>query len=197
MSAWTTLPTLTGRHARLVPLHAGHADALADAVADGELWRLPWTRVPAPDQVPDWIARALDEHGHGRALPFCVLDGEGRVVGSTRLGHLDPDNRRAEIGWTWYAARVQRTALNTQAKRLLLAHAFGPMACVAVELRTHRLNHRSRRAIERIGARLDGILRNHMAMPDGTLRDTAVYSILDSEWPAVRGHLDFLLERHA
>lgn len=196
MDAWTQVPTLAGRHVRLAPLEPSHAAALAAAAADGELWRLRVTRVPSQATVEAYVADALAMRAAGSALPFVVQDGAGEVVGSTRYCNLDPLNRRAEIGWTWYAARVQRTGLNTEAKRLLLGHAFDTLGCVAVELRTHRLNHRSRRAIERLGAKLDGILRNHMRMPDGTLRDTAVYSILDSEWPAVRSHLDHLLETH-
>lgn len=196
MDPWTQVPTLAGRHVRLAPLASSHAGALAVAAADGELWRLRVTRVPSQATAEAYVADALAMRAAGSALPFVVHDGAGDVVGSTRFCNLDPINRRAEIGWTWYAARVQRTALNTEAKRLLLGHAFDTLGCVAVELRTHHLNHRSRRAIERIGAKLDGILRNHMRMPDGTLRDTAVYSILDSEWPAVRSHLDFLLETH-
>jgi RimJ/RimL family protein N-acetyltransferase len=202
VDGWTRVPVLAGRHVRLVPLEAAHAPGLAAAAADGALWTLRVTSVPAPGAEAAYIAQALAERDAGRALPFAVLDAEGAVVGATRFGHLDPHTRRAEIGWTWYARRVQRTALNTEAKRLLLAHAFGTapgeLGCVAVELRTHVENAASRAAIERLGARLDGVLRRHLRMPDGHVRDTAVYSILDTEWPGVRARLDaFLAGPHA
>ena len=193
-NAWQRVPELSGRHVRLEPLRPEHAGELAAAAGDGALWRLWATLVPTPDTVGDYIALALARQAEGAAQPFLVRDHAGEAVGTTRYCNLDPVNARAEIGFTWYAKRAQRTPVNTEAKRLLLGHAFEVMGCVAVELRTHRLNLPSRRAIERLGARQDGILRNHMRMPDGTLRDTVVYSIIDAEWPAVRRHLDFLLE---
>ncbi|HBK56949.1 MAG TPA: GNAT family N-acetyltransferase [Xanthomonadales bacterium] len=194
---WRQVPALSGRHVRLEPLQMQHADELGAAACDGELWRLWVTRVPTPDTAADYIAQALAKQAAGTVLPFLVRDRDGVAIGTTRYCNLDPLNQRTEIGFTWYAARAQRTPVNTEAKRLLLGHAFEVMGCVAVELRSHRLNERSRRAIERLGARLDGILRNHMRMPDGTLRDTAVYSIIESEWPTVRAHLDFLLGQTA
>ena len=197
MNPWTDQPTLAGEHVRLEPLQAGDGDALVRAAADGELWKLWYTSVPGPNTVADYIARALADRAAGTAMPFVVRDASGQVVGSTRYFRMEPDVPRLEIGFTWYARRAQRTPLNTQAKRLLLAHAFEVMGCAAVEFRTHRFNHTSRAAIERLGAHYDGTLRAQMRMPDGHLRDTRVYSILDSEWPTVRTHLDFTLARGA
>lgn len=187
--------TLRGTHASLTPLSPTHAPALADATRDGELWRLWYTTVPAPEHMAAEIERRLVLQATGAMLPFTVLDACGEPVGMTTYMNVDAVNQRVEIGSTWYAARVQRTALNTQCKLLLLQHAFETLGCVAVEFRTHILNDRSRRAIERLGAKLDGILRNHMRMSNGTLRDTAVYSIIEGEWPAVRAHLQWRVER--
>ena len=195
MNPWTDTPTLAGEHVTLAPLQASDADALVRAAADGELWTLWYTTVPGPNTVAAYIARALSDRDAGTALPFVVRDATGQVVGSTRCFRLEPDIPRLEIGFTWYARRVQRTGLNTQAKRLLLGHAFETMGCAAVEFRTHSFNHASRAAIERLGAHYDGTLRRQMRMPDGHLRDTRVYSILDSEWPTVRTHLDALMAR--
>jgi RimJ/RimL family protein N-acetyltransferase len=187
--------TLSGTHARLVPLSRDHAPQLADAVRDGELWRLWYTSVPTPDGMAREIERRLALQDAGSMLPFTVVDASETPVGMTTFMNIDAANQRVEIGSTWYAARVQRTAVNTECKLLLLTHAFDILGCIAVELRTHVLNTRSRRAIERLGAKLDGVLRNHMRMPNGTLRDTCVYSILESEWPTVRANLSFQLER--
>jgi RimJ/RimL family protein N-acetyltransferase len=187
--------TLTGTHATLAPLATAHAEALSEAARDGELWRLWYTSVPPPEDMVREIDRRLSLFSAGSMLPFTVLDPAGTPVGMTTFMNVDALNHRVEIGSTWYAARVQRTALNTECKLLLLAHAFEQLQCIAVELRTHILNTRSRRAIERIGAKLDGTLRNHARMPNGTLRDTVVYSIIESEWPTVRAHLRWQLER--
>lgn len=197
MNPWTDQPTLAGEHVTLQPLQAGDGDALVRAAADGELWKLWYTSVPGPNTVADYLARALSDRDAGTAMPFLVRDGSGQVVGSTRLFRLEPEVPRLEIGFTWYARSAQRTPLNTQAKRLLLGHAFEVMGCAVVEFRTHSFNHASRAAIERLGAQYDGTLRRQMRMPDGHLRDTRVYSILDSEWPIVRTHLDFTLARGA
>lgn len=186
---------LRGRHASLVPLAREHEAALADAVQDGELWKLWYTFIPPPQKMPTEIERRLGLHAAGSMLPFTVLDATGRPVGMTTFMNIDAANRRVEIGSTWYAARVQRTPLNTECKRMLLAHAFDTLGCIAVEFRTHRFNQQSRRAIERLGAQLDGILRHHQVAPNGTLRDTVVYSITAPEWPTVRAHLDFQLSR--
>jgi RimJ/RimL family protein N-acetyltransferase len=188
--------TLAGRHVRLVPSQAAHADALAEAASDGELWRLWYTSVPKPDEMAGEIARRLTLHQAGSMLPFTVVEpASGLCVGMTTLMNIDRALRRVEIGSTWYARRVQRTALNTEAKFLLLEHAFETLDCVAVEFRTHSLNQASRRAIERLGARFDGILRAHRRARDGTLGDTAVYSVVAPEWPSVRSHLRWQLER--
>ena len=187
--------TLQGRHVRLAPLHRDHAAALAEAVKDGELWQLWYTAIPAPDRMAAEIERRLGLLAAGAMLPFTVLDAGGTPVGMTTYMNIDNAHQRVEIGSTWYAGRVQRTPLNTEAKRLLLGHAFDALQCIAVEFRTHRFNTPSRRAIERLGAQFDGMLRNHQRASNGTLRDTAVYSITADEWPTVRGHLDFQLER--
>jgi len=188
--------TLTGRHVTLEPLARSHAGALAEAAADGELWRLWYTSVPPPERVREYVDAALDMRERTGALPFVVRENaSGTIVGSTRYFNVEPAHRRLEIGHTWYAKRVQRTAVNTDCKLLLLGHAFDTLGCIAVELRTNFFNHASREAIARLGAKQDGILRNHMLLPDGTRRDTVVFSILDSEWPAVRRHLRFRLER--
>ena len=187
--------TLTGLHATLVPLSPDHADALAAAARDGELWKLWYTTVPSPEGMAREIDRRLGLLAAGSMLPFTVLDASGVPAGMTTYMNVDAAPPRVEIGSTWYAARVQRTALNTDCKRMLLTHAFETLGCLAVELRTHVLNTQSRCAIERLGAKLDGVLRNHMRMPNGTLRDTVVYSIIDSEWPTVRAHLTWQLER--
>lgn len=194
---WLVQPTLEGEHVRLEPLQPGDGDALVRAAADGELWKLWYTSVPGPNTVADYLARALADRDAGTAMPFLVRDGAGQAVGSTRFFRMEPDVPRLEIGFTWYATRVQRTPLNTQAKRLMLGHAFEAMGCAAVEFRTHAFNRRSRAAIERLGAHYDGTLRRQMRMPDGHLRDTRVYSLLDNEWPTVRSHLDFALSRGA
>ena len=192
---WPEPVVLTGTHATLRPLARPDHDGLVDAVRDGELWKLWYTSIPSPEGMAAEIERRLALQAAGSMLPFTVFDADGRIAGMTTFMHIDAANRRVEIGSTWYAARVQRTALNTQCKRLLLAHAFDSLDCIAVEFRTHRFNSASRRAIERLGAQLDGMLRAHMIGRAGTLRDTAVYSITAAEWPTVRLHLDRQLER--
>ena len=192
---WPEPVTLAGRHATLLPLAIDHAAALADTVRDGELCKLWYTSVPSPDAMAGEIDRRLALQASGSMLPFTVLDAAGVAAGMTTYMHIDAVYRRVEIGSTWYAARVQRTPLNTECKRLLLAHAFDTLDCIAVEFRTHRFNTPSRRAIERLGAQLDGILRSHQRAADGSLRDTAVYSITAAEWPAVCMHLDWQLQR--
>lgn len=193
--AWHYPVTLSGPHATLAPLARTDHDALCEAAADGRLWELWYTAVPSPAAMAAEIERRLALQAAGSMLPFTVFDADGRVVGMTTYMNVDAKNRRVEIGSTWIAATAQRGPLNTQCKRLLLAHAFDALACIAVELRTHRLNRQSRAAIERLGAQLDGILRAHQRAPDGTLRDTAVYSITAAEWPAVRSHLDWQLRK--
>jgi N-acetyltransferase len=186
--------TLGGRHVQLVPLSLDHLDSLISAVRDGELWKLWYTSAPSPEGMHTDIQRRLALQKSRSMLPFTVIErATGQTGGMTTYMNVDTINRRVEIGSTWYARRVQRTALNTEAKLLLLAHAFDIMGCIAVEFRTHFMNEQSRRAIERLGAKLDGILRNHSVAANGTLRDTCVYSIIAPEWPTVRAHLEWQL----
>jgi RimJ/RimL family protein N-acetyltransferase len=193
--SWLSPVTLQGPHARLLPLSPDHAEGLREATRDGELWKLWYTAVPSPEGMAAEIARRLGLQDQGLMLPWTVLDAGGRIVGMTTYMNVDAANRRVEIGSTWYAKSAQRGALNTQCKRLLLGHAFEALDAIAVEFRTHRLNTQSRRAIERLGAQLDGILRAHQISPNGTLRDTAVYSITAAEWPTVCAHLDWQLAK--
>lgn len=182
--------TLTGDAVELRPLTPDDHDGLVEAAADGELWTLSYTRVPGPDEMRGTIDWYLSLREAGRMLPFTIhRRADGRVIGLTTFCNADAENRRVEIGYTWYARSSQRTGANTEAKLLLLTHAFDELDCIAVEFRTHWLNRQSRRAIERLGAKQDGVLRSHMIMPDGTLRDTVVFSIVRSEWPAVRNEL--------
>jgi RimJ/RimL family protein N-acetyltransferase len=192
---WPEPVTLRGEHVRVEPLSPTHEAGLVEAVKDGELWRLWYTAVPRPEKMAAEIARRLDLQAKGSMCPFTVFDASGRIAGMTTYMNVDATHKRVEIGSTWYARRVQRGPLNTECKRLLLAHAFDTLQCIAVEFRTHRFNTQSRRAIERLGAQLDGILRAHQVSPDGTLRDTAVYSITAAEWPTVRSHLTWQLEK--
>ena len=186
---------LTGRFASLVPLSLAHHDALADAVRDGELWKLWYTAIPAPEAMKAEIERRLDLQTKGSMIPFTVLNPSGTPVGMTTYMNIDVSSRRLEIGSTWYRQSAQRGPLNTECKMLLLTHAFEALDCIAVEFRTHVLNSQSRRAIERLGAKLDGILRRHLIQPNGTIRDSAVYSITAAEWPMVKSHLAWQLER--
>ena len=186
--------TLQGQHARLEPLCLDHAAALSEAVQDGELWRLWYTAIPTPAAMASEVQRRLDLQASGSMLPFAVIHlPDERMAGMTTYMHIDSANRRLEIGSTWYRKSLQRTALNTECKRMLLGNAFEQLDCIAVEFRTHWHNTASRRGIERLGAKLDGVLRSHQMAANGSLRDTCVYSIVASEWPAVRAHLDHAL----
>ncbi len=188
--------TLYGHHARLEPMHAGHDADLAAAAADGELWKLRVTSVPEPDQAAMYIAAALMGQHDGHMLPFVVREpASGQIVGSTRYHDIVPAADRVEIGYTWYARRVQRTAINTECKLLLLGHAFDTLGCAVVGLRTDHMNFASQRAIERLGAHRDGVIRHNAPRRDGTVRDTVMYSILAHEWPDVKAHLQWQLER--
>ncbi len=187
--------TLKGAHATLVPLSPEHHDDLVAAVRDGELWNLWFTFIPTPEAMGREIQRRLDLQAAGSMLPFTVLDQSGKAAGMTSFMNIDAANRRVEIGSTWYRQGVQRTSLNTDCKLLLLTHAFEDKSCIAVEFRTHFLNTRSRAGIERLGAKLDGILRSHVVMPNGSVRDTAVYSITAAEWPAIKAHLTWQLDK--
>ena len=188
--------TFTGQHADLVPLSMAHHDDLIDAVRDGELWNLWYTFIPTAEGMAAEIERRLKLHAAGSMQPFAVIDARtGHAVGMTTYMNIDAPNRRVEIGSTWYRRSVQRTAINTECKRMLLTHAFESLNCIAVEFRTHWFNHVSRAGIERLGAKLDGVLRSHQIAANGSLRDTCVYSITAAEWPAVRAHLDHQLTK--
>lgn len=193
--SWTDTPTLVGRHVTLRPLVAGDAPALAAASADGDLTELFFANVMTFTDPPAAVAAMLKEHDYGRAMPFAVETPGGEVVGCTRLMRMSRQHRRVEIGGTFYARSVQRSGVNTEAKLLLLTHAFDVMGCNVVQIRTDWFNKRSQAAIERLGAKRDGVLRNHQLMPDGRLRDLVVYSIIAGEWPGVRQNLRFLLAR--
>lgn len=194
--AWPTPVTLRGKLVTLEPLRHDHHDGLVESARDGELWNLWYTSVPTPDAMRAEIDRRLALQAAGNMLPFTIIDNATqRVVGATSYMNIESENKRLEIGSTWHAASAQRSGINTQAKRLLLAHAFEQLDCIAVEFRTHFFNRASRAAIERLGAKLDGILRNHRRGTDGSLRDTCVYSIIAGEWPTVRTHLDFQLNK--
>ena len=181
---------LQNEYARLEPLSLNHHDELCEAASDGELWNLWYTSIPSPSGMTAEIDRRLVLQTIGAMLPFTVFQvSTGRAVGMTTYMNVDQVNRRVEIGSTWYARSAQRSSLNTSCKLLLLRHAFETLNCIAVEFRTHFFNHQSRSAIERLGAKFDGLLRNHSIGADGILRDTCVYSILPTEWPAVKAHL--------
>jgi N-acetyltransferase len=184
-------PALVGRHVRLEPLTRAHLPALTAVGLDPELWRWTTTVVRAPGDMAAYVERALYERLEGRALPFATVDAaNGTVVGSTRFAAIEPAHRRVEIGWTWLARPWQRTAINTEAKYLMLRHAFEELGCIRVELKTDALNERSREAIRRLGATEEGVLRGHMITETGRVRDTAYYSILAAEWPGVRARLE-------
>ena len=192
--SWPAPVTLQGQHAALLPLEAGQHDDLCSAARDGELWKLWYTAIPAPEKMQAEIERRLGLQDKGSMLPFAVRSvAQNRVVGMTTYMNIDATQKRVEIGSTWYAKSVQRTPLNTECKLLLLTHAFETLDCIAVEFRTSFFNQASRNAILRLGAKQDGILRCHQRHTDGSLRDTCVYSIIATEWPAVKQHLTYQL----
>lgn len=197
MSAWTATPTLVGWHVTLRPLSRDDRDAVLAAAADGEQWRLFYTGVPSPETIDAYLDAVFLERDRGRAMPFAVLDPAGRVLGSTRYLRMNEGHRRIEIGATFYRASAQRSGVNTEAKLLLLGHAFDVLGCNVVQIRTDWFNTRSQAAIERLGAKRDGVLRAHQVAADGRVRDIVVYSIVVSDWPGVRRNLEFLLEKHA
>ncbi|HIV76437.1 MAG TPA: GNAT family N-acetyltransferase [Candidatus Sphingomonas excrementigallinarum] len=197
MSVWTETPTLTGRHVTLRPFVEADLPALVEVAREGDLWNIFYANVSMMKTPERWLAAALKERDAGRALLFTVETPGGEVVGTTRYMRIAPQHRRLEIGGTFYATRVQRTGVNTEAKRMLLAHAFEVMEAQAVQIRTDALNKRSQAAIERLGAKKDGVLRGHQVMAGGRIRDSVVYSIIDREWPGVRANLDYLLGKHA
>jgi N-acetyltransferase len=188
--------TLEGHGVRLEPMSPEHADGIAAAVADGRLWELWYTAVPHPSAVRDYIAAALEGLRDGHMLPWVVRDvASGDVVGSTRYHDIAAAIDRVEIGYTWYSASRQRTHVNSACKLLLMTHAFDTIGCQVVALRTDRFNFRSQQAIERLGARKDGVIRHHSMRKDGSARDTVMYSVLAYEWPEVRRNLELRLSR--
>ena len=188
--------TLEGTRVRLEPLTTGHHAALSAIGLDEELWRLSPAAVRTEAEMAAYIKVALAEQAAGRALPFAIVQrATGAVVGSTRYGAIERHHRRLEIGWTWLGRAWQRTAINTEAKLLLLQHAFETLGCLRVELKTDALNQRSRAAILRLGAREEGVFRKHMITASGRIRDTVYYAILDDDWPAVRANLERRLAR--
>jgi len=194
---WLTNTTLSDDFVALTPLAISHHDDLVEAVKDGELWELWYTMVPKPGHVAVEIERRLQCQSEGSMLAFAIVDQKsGKAAGMTTYMNVDSVNKRLEIGSTWYRKSVQRTGMNTRCKMLLLTHAFEALDCIAVEFRTHFFNTQSRKAIERLGAKLDGILRNHSKVDNSTLRDTCVYSILNSEWPAVKSHLAYQMAKY-
>ena len=189
--------TLEGHGVRLEPLEKMHAPALAEAASDGRLWELWYTSVPEPEQAHAYISGALAGLEAGTMLPWAVRELKtGAIVGSTRYHDIIPAADRVEIGWTWYAKRVQRSHVNTACKLLLFSHAFEKIGCKVVGLRTDNFNFASQRAIEALGAKKDGVIRHHWARRDGTVRDTVMYSVLAHEWPDVKRHLELRLKRH-
>jgi len=193
---WSHVPTLRGRHVTLEALRAEHAGGLRAALQDSGLDRLWYTQVPSPEDVEAYVQAALQAQAEGLVLPFVIRDAAGDIVGSTRFYGLDAEVPRLSLGYTWHAPRVQRTGVNTEAKLLLLQHAFEAMGCISVVLETSWFNFASRAAIARLGARQDGVLRNHRRHADGTPRDTVIFSIIDAEWAGVKRHLQFRLDSH-
>jgi len=194
--AWREVPRLSGRHARLEAMRREHADGLRAALAGDELARLWYTGVPSVAGVDAYVDAALEAQASGRALPFVIRDARGAIVGSTRFYDLEPGVPRLSIGYTWYAPQAQRTGVNTESKLLLLTHAFEALGCISVVFETSWFNQRSRAAIARLGAKQDGVLRNHRRHADGSPRDTVVFSIIDSEWQGAKRNLLFKLQQH-
>lgn len=196
MTDFVTPVEMTGqRWVRLEPLSPAHIPEIDDVAADGELGSFWYTAPPRPGAAAEWVRQLLALRDADHGVSFVVRTLDGRLVGSTSYLNVDGPNRRLEIGHTWYVADVRRTGVNAETKLLMLGHAFDELDCIAVELRTHFFNFASRAAIERLGAKLDGVLRSHQLLSDGSRRDTVVYSILDIEWPAVRSNLKFRLDR--
>jgi N-acetyltransferase len=189
--------TLEGHGVRLEPLSGGHERGLSEAAKDGRLWELWYTSVPEPEKALAYIETALEGQKAGHMLPWAVLDAQtGVVLGSTRYHDIIRETDRVEIGWTWYAQRVQRSHVNTACKLLLFEYAFESLGCKVVGLRTDNFNFASQRAIEALGAKKDGVIRHHWLRRNGSVRDTVIYSVLAQEWPDVRRHLELRLKRH-
>jgi N-acetyltransferase len=196
MSKWLNEIVLEGGNVRLEPLSQKHSDGLTDAVKDGELWKLWYTGPPMPENMSSYIEKAIDEYIHDKSLPFAIINVDtNQIVGSTRFMNADPINRRLEIGTTWYAKSAQRSGINTQCKYLLLQYAFETLKCIAVEFRTHWHNLQSREAIAKLGAKQDGVIRNHSIDKNGNYRDTVVFSIIESEWNTVKHSLEFKMNK--
>lgn len=196
MASWLRESELKGELVTLLPLRVEHAPSLIQAASDGDLWDLWFTVVPDQHSVVDYIMRALVEQREGRSLPFVVVHNDSeKIIGTTRYCYAEPEHKRLEIGYTWFSKSFQRSGANTESKFLLLSHAFENLNAIAVEFRTHWHNHVSRAAIARLGAKQDGVLRNHRKSEDGIYRDTVVFSIIDHEWATVRNHLRLLMDR--
>lgn len=194
---WNTVPTLRGQHVALQPLQLEHVPGLRAALEGSGLDQLWYTQVPSPQQVEHYVQAALQAHAEGKVLPFVIRDAAGDIIGSTRFYDMDASVPKLSLGYTWYTPRVQRTGANTEAKLLLLQHAFESMGCISVVLETSWFNVTSRNAIARLGAKQDGVLRNHKRHADGTPRDTVIFSIIDAEWQGVKRHLQYRLDSHA
>ncbi|GMN11423.1 GNAT family protein [Croceitalea sp. MTPC9] len=198
MDSWLDKIELELNGVKLIPLEKQHKEALLKAASDGDLWKLWVTSVPSKDTIDEYIAIALSEQQLQKSLPFVVVDTKtNAIIGSTRFCNVDASNKRLEIGYTWYSKSHQRTGVNTKCKLLLLQHAFENLNVIAVEFRTNWFNYASRKAITRLGAKQDGVLRNHRMNSDGTLRDTVVFSIIKNEWPTVKKSLLFEIEKHS
>ncbi|MEZ8990492.1 GNAT family protein [Vibrio breoganii] len=194
---WLRETEMESKKIKLAPLKREHADALVIAASDGELWNLWFTSVPSAETVSRYIDTALEQQALGLAVPFVVIEkSTGHIIGSTRFCNADPVHHRVEIGYTWYASRFQKTSVNTECKLLLLSHAFESLEAIAVEFRTSWHNQASRAAIARLGAKQDGVLRNHQTLPNGGYRDTVVFSILNSEWLSVKENLEYKLSKY-
>jgi len=197
MQNWIKNIELKGRTVKLIPLNKLHKNGLLQAASDGKLWELWFTSVPSKENIDKYIIKALDEKENNRGFPFVVTDKKsGEIIGSTRFCNATPEHRRLEIGYTWYSKKSQRTGVNTECKYLLLQYAFEKLNCIAVEFRTNWFNLQSRSAISRLGAKQDGVLRNHQLNSDGSYRDTVVFSITEKEWKGVRKSLKYEMEKY-
>ncbi|ENE1253843.1 GNAT family N-acetyltransferase [Stenotrophomonas maltophilia] len=195
--AWNSVPTLRGQHVMLQPLQMEHVPGLRAALDGSGLDQLWYTQVPPPERAEAYVQAALQAQAEGKVLPFVICDAAGEIIGSTRFYDMDASVPKLSLGYTWYTPRVQRTGANTEAKLLLLKHAFETMGCISVVLETSWFNATSRTAIARLGAKQDGVLRNHKRHADGTPRDTVIFSIIDAEWQGVKRHLQYRLDSHA
>ncbi|HHA2820361.1 GNAT family N-acetyltransferase [Stenotrophomonas maltophilia] len=195
--AWSSVPTLRGQHVMLQPLQMEHVPGLRAALDGSGLDQLWYTQVPSPERAEAYVQAALQAQAEGKVLPFVIRDAAGEIIGSTRFYDMDVGVPKLSLGYTWYTPRVHRTGANTEAKLLLLQHAFETMGCISVVLETSWFNATSRTAIARLGAKQDGVLRNHKRHADGTPRDTVIFSIIDAEWQGVKRHLQYRLDRHA